>query len=293
MSQLLKTQKLTKDFGHQRGIFDVDLEVKGGEIVGFVGPNGAGKSTTINILAGLVKPDRGNVELFSKLVTTTSIYPLMPQIGLLLSETTLDEGLTAAQTFRQSQQLLNFHSDTPWQEMSEMLELDVDKQIKKLSLGNKKKVGIVNALLHQPKLVIMDEPTSGLDPIIVAKFTGLLRSVAKRGGAVLLSSHDLNEIQHLCDRVVMIRGGKVILTGSTGDLLEKASKVFILKKPGAALVKKIQAEMTDAEIEHLDDDVTVYLKDAKPMLQLLAGQKFYDFYLERPNLEQMFKEYYE
>jgi len=293
MSTVLQATGLTKDFGNNRGIFDVDLTVNAGEIVGFVGPNGAGKSTTINLLAGLVKADRGTITLFGQTVTSTSIYKLMPQIGLLLSESTLDQHSTAAKTFRQNQELLGRGNDAAWQDMAKSLSLDVNKPIKKLSLGNKKKVGVINALQHQPKLVIMDEPTSGLDPIIQAKFSQMLRHITKSGGAVFLSSHDLDEIQHVCDRIVMIRGGKVILVDSTESLLEKASKVFTLKHPPAALVSKIKATFPNLTTKHSNSDLIVYTTEYRELIKLLAGQKFYDFLVERPNLEEMFKEYYE
>jgi ABC-2 type transport system ATP-binding protein len=292
MSSILQTQNLTKDFGDGRGVFDLTFDIQPGEIVGFVGPNGAGKSTTINLLAGLVKQDKGLVKLFGQQTTQTTTYKVISRVGLLLSESTLDLGLTAEQTFRQSQALLGIDATSEWQRMAKLLSLDIKKPVKKLSLGNKKKVGVINALLHSPDLAIMDEPTSGLDPIIQVRFTDLLKEVKQRGGAVFLSSHDLSEIQHACDRIIMIKDGKVILSDRTDNLLDQASKVFILKQPSRQLLTKLQSAATIDASRSNDHETVLYAKHHEDIIKLLAQEKFYNFYVERPSLEEMFREYY-
>ena len=172
---LVAAKNLTKDFGQGKGVFGLNFKIEPGQIVGFVGPNGAGKSTTINILSGFIKPDAGSVEIFGQTVDHLSVYKIMPRIGLLFAENTLEEDLTPTQIFERSQELLRRDWSKNWRSMAKTLELDLNKPVKKLSLGNKKKVAIIAALMHQPDLAVLDEPTSGLDPLMTSRFFGLLQ----------------------------------------------------------------------------------------------------------------------
>ena len=289
---LVSVKNITKDFGRRRGVFGLNFEIGYGEIVGFVGPNGAGKSTTINILAGFVKPDAGNMVIFDLPTDHLNVYKLMPRIGLLFAENTLQEDLTASQTFKRSQELLRQDLSKNWQDMAKLLELDLDKPVKKLSLGNKKKVAVINALMHKPDLLILDEPTSGLDPLITSRFFGLLEGVVKRGGSVFLSSHELAEVQQICSRIMMIKNGKIIISDTTQNILEKAYKVFIFKNIPDKLLKSVQTLSKSRRTIRAGDETKLYTKDARPILNLFAKNKFYDFYLERPSLEEMFQESY-
>ncbi|MBL8159045.1 ABC transporter ATP-binding protein [Candidatus Saccharibacteria bacterium] len=287
----LDANDITKDFGNGRGIFDVNLTVHKGEIVGFVGPNGAGKSTTINILTGFINPDRGHFAVLGEMADTGSIHHLMSRIGILLSEPTIEPDLTAAQVFRRSQELLGLDCSQNWRRMSQELELDVDKKVKKLSLGNKKKVGIINALMHEPDLLIMDEPTSGLDPLIRSRFMAMVKQMADNGGAVLLSSHDLGEVQAICDRIVMIKAGRVILSDTTDHILDKAERAFRLLAPPKELlaaIRKLKIRVT----EEAGSEAVIHTAHYKEMIELLTRHKFYNFYIERPTLEETFKENY-
>lgn len=291
MSAILTTKNLTKDFGGGRGLFDLNVSVQPGEIVGFVGPNGAGKSTTISLLAGNIKPTRGTVTIFDKDVTPNSVYRVAPRIGLLLSEPTLEAGLTAAEAFRQSELLLGI-KNSQWQHLSDFLELDTQKTIRELSLGNRKKVGVVMALLHEPDLLIMDEPTASLDPLMQAKFAELLKQVAARGGAVLLSSHDLTEVEHLCSRILMIKHGKLIIDSPLSELLQQGTRKFTIHKASKGLLAKLQTAAFTPDAASTLYSTIVMTRHYQKLIELLVREKHFDFYVESPSLEEMFSEYY-
>lgn len=289
MAALLQTYDLTKDFGDNKGVFGINISVQRGEIVGFVGPNGAGKSTTISMLSGNIYPESGEIQIFDAAVTAANIYNVMPRIGILLSEPTIELQITPKQAFVESEKLLG--RSTRWHELSQNLKLDVNKPIGKLSLGNKKKVGIILALMHEPELVFMDEPTSGIDPIIVNKFSTLLREVAERGGAVLLSSHDLSEIQDVCHRVIMIKDGHVLLDKPIDDLLKVANRKFSINTSDYKL-RELLAKKYGKDLVETTGGLSLQTQDYQSVIDLLTKNGFYDFLIENPTLEEMFAEYY-
>ncbi len=288
-----QAKQLTKDFGNGKGVFGVDFVLHPGEVIGFVGPNGAGKSTTINILTGLVKPDSGQIELFGKTYDHNSLYKVMSRVGVMYSESTLDETLTAQDVFTRSQELLGKDYSHQWTDMSLKLELDLHKKIRKLSFGNKKKVGVIHALMHEPDIIIMDEPTSGLDPIIRERFIALIRQAAARGAGVLLSSHDLGEVQEVSDRIVMIKQGQVVMTDRTDTILNKAQRLFRLIKPPQKLIAKIEKAPFVSRAQHSVHDLSFYTSEYEAATELIATEKFYNFFIERSSLEDTFKEYYD
>jgi ABC-2 type transport system ATP-binding protein len=290
---VLQCAGLTKDFGQSKGIFGVDLTLKAGAVVGFVGPNGAGKSTTINILAGLTRPDSGTTSAFGESYDYRTFYKRASRIGVMFSELTLDESLTAHKVFIQSQQLLGRDCSLQWQAMAEQLNLDVHKPIRKLSLGNKKKVGIVHALMHQPELIIMDEPTSGLDPIIRERFVGIIKEAADAGSSILLSSHDLGEVQEVSTQIVMIKEGRIVLDSPTDTILNLAQRTFQLVAPPRALVQKVEKLAAVTDIRKNALLYTFQAKDYEAVTRLITSEHFYNFYIEKPNLEDAFKDYYE
>jgi ABC-2 type transport system ATP-binding protein len=292
--QLLKANALTKDFGNKKGIFDINFSLSTGEIVGFVGPNGAGKSTAINILGGFVLPDSGQVEIFGQKADYSNIYKFYDRIGILLSETVFEKNLTPLEIFIQSTKLLKSQSfdKSKCLEIADYLELDVHKKFAELSFGNRKKVGLINTLLHNPELIILDEPSGGLDPLIQQRMFELLKQIASRGGSVLLSSHILSEVQSACHKVIMIKQGKIILQDSTQNILDKAKRVFRLRNPDKNIVEQLNNQSLVSKMEQVGENVLLYTDNHERILQFLIPNGFYDFYLESPNLEDMFMEYY-
>lgn len=292
-SAVINAENLVKDFGNNRGIFDVSFSVQPGEIVGFVGPNGAGKSTTINILTGLTNADSGNTSLFGQTIYPTNVHKVLRRVGVMYSESTLDETKTARQIFQQTQQLFIKDCSASWQSMSKQFNLDIDKKVKKLSLGNKKKVAAVRALMHEPELIIMDEPTSGFDPIIKDVFLGLLRGAADRGAAVFLSSHDLTEVQHISSRILMIKNGKVILDDATPKILNSSLRLFRLISPPKQLTQKLSKLSGIHDFQTQGSDVLLQTSDYEKILKIMGATDFYNYFVEQPSLEDTFKEKYE
>jgi ABC-2 type transport system ATP-binding protein len=284
---------LTKDFGNGKGVFDVSFAVQPGEIVGFVGPNGAGKSTTINAITGLIKPDSGTFSLFGHELNQVTIHTVLRKVGIMYSEPTLEESKTARQIFDRTAALLGKDCTETWQEMSRQFDLDVDKKVKKLSLGNKKKVQAIRALMHNPELIIMDEPTSGLDPIVKDSFMDLLRTAAQNGASVLLSSHDLTEVQHVSSRIIMIKSGKVILDDNTANILNQSVRLFRLIDPPAEFAHTLNKLSFINDLRKQGNDLTLQTAEYIQLIQLLGDKKFYNYFVEQPSLEDTFKEKYE
>jgi ABC-2 type transport system ATP-binding protein len=290
--EILQTKELTKDFGNQKGAFDISFSLESGQILGFIGPNGAGKSTTINILTGFMLQDEGSFQIFGKDVDHSTIHEIYPNIGILMSEVAFEKHLTPIQIFRQSETLLSMDLHENWGQLAEYLDLDLNTKFGKLSLGNRKKVGIINCLMHDPKLVVMDEPSSGLDPLIQQKLFILLKKVAKNGGAVLLSSHVLSEVQSACDQIIMIKNGKIILQDSTKNIMEKALKVFRFKELDDEVLRVMNQQNLVSKMELVAGNKYLYTDKHVEILKLLNQYEIFDFYLESPNLENMFLEYY-
>ena len=289
---VLEVKKLTKDYGNHKGAFDINFSLEPGEIVGFIGPNGAGKSTTLNMIGGFIKPTAGQISIFGNQVDWLSIHKIYPRIGFLLSEIAFEKNLKPAQIFTQTQRMLNRNLESTWTEMAEFLELDLDRSFNNLSYGNRKKVAIVNCLMHNPELILLDEPTGGLDPLVQQKFFEILKKRTKNGASVLLSSHVLGEVQSACDRVLMIKDGGIILSDTTKSILEKAARVFKFFNIGDEIIEDIKKAELSTKIEMFGEETLVYTEKYEEVLRLLFKHNKFDFYLEKPSLEEMFLEFY-
>lgn len=290
---LLKTSLLTKKYATNRGAINIDLEINQGETVGFIGPNGAGKSTTLNLIQGFLIPDYGNIELFDKETTWKTIYKHYHKIGILPSETSYGPNQTPQQIFIDTSALFGRNLTAKWTELAEYLELNITTPFKKLSLGNKKKVGVICAIMHDPKLLLLDEPTSGLDPLMQQKVMKLFSETTKKGGAVLLSSHDLSEVQLYCDRIIMIKDGHILLKDTTANILEKALKLFRIKNLPDKVLKDIKKHRVIKKIETSGEETLLYTSNQQAVLYELYNHSIYNFYLERPSLEQTFMDLYQ
>src|SRR5512137_296009 len=206
---IIDVTNLTKYYGKSRGIVDVSFSEEEGEIFGFIGPNGAGKSTTIRLLLSLIHPTSGTARVFGKDVATHG-PEIRRDIGYLPSEVFYYEGMKVVDLLKYSASFYERDCTQRMHELSELMELELNRRISDLSYGNKKKVGIVQGLLHSPKLLLLDEPTAGLDPLMQRKFFDLVRAENDQGATVLMSSHILPEVQKLCSRVAIIKEGRII-----------------------------------------------------------------------------------
>ena len=205
----IEINNLTKYYGKARGIIDVSLEVEEGEIFGFIGPNGAGKSTTIRLLCSLIYPSSGSAKIFGKDVIKYG-PEVRRDIGYLPGEVFYYDKMKVIDLLEYSASFFPGDCTQRLHELADIMELDLTRRIDDLSYGNKKKVGIVQGLLHQPKLIFLDEPTSGLDPLMQQKFFDLIVEENKRGATIFFSSHILAEVQRMCSRVAIIREGEIV-----------------------------------------------------------------------------------
>jgi len=284
---------LSKFYGKARGIEHVSLEIEEGEIFGFIGPNGAGKSTTIRILMNMIFPTGGSARIMGMDVIRDT-RKIKSRIGYIPSDagaySSMDvhEFLSYCIRFYKVQE-----SERRINELSEMFELDLKRKIAELSMGNRKKVSIVQSLLHSPKLLILDEPTTGLDPLMQSVFFELLRSENRQGMTIFLSSHVLGEVQMLCKRVAIIKEGKIIQVEDIETLRKKQ-----LKKVSVEFNVQISKEMFSIPgIESLihgpgNTLSFMYSGDINELVAILSGQKIINLMIEEPSLDEIFMHYY-
>lgn len=206
---MIETKKLTKYYGKSRGIIALDLKIKEGEIFGFIGPNGAGKSTTIRLLLSLIHPSSGNASI-ANMDCFQDSKKIKKILGYVPSEVNYYDEMKVVELFKYSSRFYKKECSVRFNTLSKRLGLDINKKINALSYGNKKKVAIVQALLHEPKVLIFDEPTSGLDPLVQNEFFEILKEEKAKGTTILFSSHILSEVQKVCDRVAIIKNGKIL-----------------------------------------------------------------------------------
>lgn len=213
----LATEGLTKDYGGGRGVFDLDLRVQRGEVFGFIGPNGAGKTTTIRLLMDLIRPDRGRATILG-LDARRDGLAIKRRVGYLPGELPQFPGVTAGQVLALLANLRGGVEESRIRALAERFELELERTYGDLSHGNKQKVAIVQAFMHGPEVLILDEPTLGLDPLMQREFRALVREAADGGATVLLSSHVLAEVEIACDRIGLIRDGRLLRIGSMAEL---------------------------------------------------------------------------
>src|SRR3989304_1346869 len=206
---IIETKNLTKYYGKSRGIIDVNLEIKEGEIFGFIGPNGAGKTTTIRTLLAFIHPTGGNAKIFGMDCMTQS-PEIKDFVGYLPAEVNYYDDMRVEDLLNYSSRLYHRDCGERVKELSEILELELNMKINALSSGNKKKVAIVQAIMHKPKLLILDEPTSALDPLIQSEFFKILKEENRKGVTIFFSSHVLSDVQKICDRVAIIKEGRLV-----------------------------------------------------------------------------------
>lgn len=289
---MIRTVAFRKYYGKHRGVEDLSLTVKPGEIYGFVGPNGAGKSTTIRSLLGLLKPTSGELYLFDRPCTDRVLSEVKDRIGYLPSENHYYDRLRVQELFEYASGYHSRDCSAKIKELSEILTLDTSRLIEDLSFGNKKKVGIVLAFMHEPDLLILDEPTVGLDPLIQNRFYDLLRKEKARGATIFFSSHILSEVQRLCDRVGIIKAGRLIDEQDVRELRKTQYKKVSIKLSNGTSFRKGSATMTEL-IEMGDEVHFIHKGDAAELARLLADNEITDFSVTEPDLEEVFMHYYQ
>ncbi len=288
---IIEVSNLTKFYGKARGIVDVSFNVEEGEIFGFIGPNGAGKSTTIRLLLSLIYPTKGSAKVYGKDVVTQG-PEIRHNIGYLPSEVFYYEGMKVINLLKYSASFYDCDCDQRIRELADYMELDLHRRIDDLSYGNKKKVGIVQGLLHRPNLLFLDEPTSGLDPLMQRKVFDLIRKENSRGVTVFFSSHILSEVQRLCTRVGIIREGRIVEISDIRTLQQNNYKKVRIVADDLHLTSFDIQGVTNLQVEN--NTVRFFFKgDINTILQKINPLHVVDVTIEEPTLEEIFMHYYE
>lgn len=285
---VIETKALTKSYGKARGIVNLDLKVEEGDFFGFIGPNGAGKSTTIRTLLGMLSPTSGTAELFGKDISGHK-KEILSEVGYMPSEAMFYNGMKVGEVITFSARMRKKDCSKEAKQLCERLDLDTGKRIEELSLGNRKKVAIVCAMQHNPRLYILDEPTSGLDPLMQKEFFDLLKERHERGAAIFLSSHVLSEIQQHCSKAAIIKEGRLIAL----DRVENLSRTNARRVTFHG-VDSVPEQLGGKSVEVLADSVSfLYSGDLKTLLNCAAQLPIYDMTITEPSLEEIFLHYYE
>lgn len=284
----IQLSNLTKYYGKSRGILNLNLDVKEGEFFGFIDPNGAGKSTTIRTLLGLITPSSGQAKIFDETIRRRNPQ-IRSHIGYLPSEAVFYRGMKVKDLLKLSADLHHKDCSAEREILCRRLQLDVNRKVDELSFGNRKKVAIVSALQHQPKLLILDEPTSGLDPLMQREFFHIIRERNEQGATVFLSSHVLSEIQRNCTRAAIIREGRIIA----------CDRVEALSKTNAKRIS-VQGQVSLDSLEEIrdlkeNDGIFSFLYggDIHRLLETLSAGTITDLSISDPDLDEIFLHYYE
>ncbi len=289
---IVEINHLTKYYGKARGIIDVSFNIEEGEIFGFIGPNGAGKSTAIRTLLSLIYPTSGGATIFGKDIIKDG-PEIRKDIGYLPSEVFYYENMKVIDLLKYSCSFYQRDCSERIRELSTLLELDLNRKIDDLSYGNKKKVGIVQGLIHKPKLIILDEPTTGLDPLMQQNFFNLLKKENKEGATILFSSHILSEVQKLCHRVAIIKEGRIIKTENMNTLRDTNYKRIRIES-----IENLDSSLFSIEgvkdLEEKEDSISfLHSGDINSLIKIISEHRIGNLYIEEPTLEEIFMHYYE
>lgn len=289
MEKILEVKNLTKYYGKALGVKEISFTLNKGEVFGFIGPNGAGKSTTIRSIMNLINKTSGEVYFRGKKLEKNNIYQKQ-EIGYLPSEIHLYDDMTVKEILDYHESFYNINTHNKRCELVKRLKVDEKKKIEELSLGNMKKVGIILALMHSPKLLILDEATSGLDPVMQEEFYKLIKEEKEKGTTIFYSTHILNEVSKICDRVGIIRNGHLLKIETMEDLKEKElTFVTIVSNE----IEKIEKELNMIPIEKAKDMIKIKnTLEINKLIKILGKHKIEKLFIEQATIEDIFLHYY-
>ncbi len=290
MKNAIKIKNLTKNYGRFKGVENINLEIEKGTVYGFIGPNGAGKSTTIKCIMNMIRKNKGEIYIDGKLVSNKN-DKLKEFVGYLPSEVHLYDDLTVKKMFDYSASFYKRECSKKTEKLVKKLEIDTSKKINELSLGNLKKVGIVLALMHDPQFIIMDEATSGLDPLMQEAFYEILEEEKKNGKTIFFSSHILSEVKRVCDKVAIIKDGKIIRIENIASL---TSSNFVKIKIESSKIENILNDLKDVKITKQEDNMVelVYSDDINILVKTLAKYEISKLSIHDMDIEDVFMHYY-
>ncbi len=288
----IETRGLTKDYGMGRGILDLDLSVSDGEVFGFLGPNGAGKTTTIRLLMGMIHPTRGSGSIFG-LDAQRQAVDVKRIVGYCPGELPQFGGWRGEEIVAYLAGLRGNGADVDVQAVAKRLDLDLSRKYREYSHGNKQKLALVLAFMHRPRLLILDEPTGGLDPLHQQAFYELVRDARTRGATIFLSSHVLSEVEHVCDRVGIVREARLVKVGPIDELTGMRSHRVEIEFADDPPVERLRAITGLEQLTVSDHRISGMLRGGfDPLMAALAGRRIVSFTSREPTLEEIFLSYY-
>ena len=295
MPAIIQTNQLTKSYGRSRGIMDVTFDIQEGEVFGFLGPNGAGKTTTIRVLMGLLHADSGSATIAGLDCWKQSVE-IKRLIGYLPGELSLDPGLTGGQILEYFGHLRGGVDQAYLKQLIARLDFDPSRKFRQYSTGNKRKLGVIQAFMHRPRLLILDEPTNGLDPLNQQEFDRMVKEVRDDGCTVFLSSHILTEVEQMCDRVAIIREGRLVRVGGVAELKDIKHHEITMTFANAVPVEAFKTLDEVTQVEALADGHTLRLAvsgAADAVIKTAAHYPVITLTSHEPSLEEIFLRYYE
>lgn len=293
VATVIETDRLTKRYGHARGIEDLSLSVEAGEVFGFLGPNGAGKTTTIRTLLDLLHPTSGTARIFG-LDSRTGSRAIRARMGNLPGEFSYEDHMTGHELLSLFARLRGMSGLGAAEPLAERFHADLSRPLRKLSRGNRQKIGLIQALFHEPELLILDEPTGGLDPLMQEEFLTVVAEQRERGVTVFLSSHELDEVERVCDRVGIIREGRLVAIEDVEEMRGRAYRNVTVRFDEPVDVARIARLPGVSDVEH-DGDLLRFrvLDSVDETVKELARHAVSDLEIRRPTLEELFLAYYD
>ena len=290
---VISTEQLSRNYGQRVGVENVSLHIKAGEIFGFLGPNGAGKSTTIRLLLGFLKPDSGRAEIFGKDCWSHSDQ-VKQQVGYLPGDVRLYPWLTARRALRIFGLVRGVDLTQRGQSLAERFKLEMDVPVRRMSRGNRQKVGLLLALAHEPKLVVLDEPTSGLDPLVQIELAHILAEMASAGHTIFFSSHTLSEVEDLCHRVAIVRRGQIVADEPLDALRKRAHRIVELTYQHDVSCNGVELPEFLRMVRSHQRRCVCELHGTTPeLVRWAAEEPLADISIGPPDLERVFHEYYQ
>lgn len=288
---VIEIKNLTKDYGNKKGIFNVNLSVKSGEVFGFLGPNGAGKTTTIRNLMGFIHPDKGSC-LIKGIDCSRESYKIQDNLGYLPGEIAFMDDMTGIEFIKFIAGMKGLKDFSRANELIKNFELDTKGKIKKMSKGMKQKIGIVCAFMSNPDILILDEPTSGLDPLMQNKFVDLILSEKEKGKTIFMSSHIFDEVEKTCDRTAIIKDGNVVAVENMKTLSNSKHKSYVITFINEGEAKEFSKEKFNIK-ELIGNIVTVEVKgDINPFIEALSKYSIKNLDVKTQSLEELFMHFY-
>ena len=289
---VIRTRGLTKSYGSVAAVVDADMEVRRGEVFGYLGPNGAGKTTTIRVLLDHIRPTNGSATVFG-MDTRANSVAIKRRVGYLPGEFSLYDSMTGEEVLTY---MANLRGDVDWdytRDLADRLDANLGREFSQLSRGNKQKVGLIQAFMHRPELIVLDEPTGGLDPLVQQTFYDMIDEVKADGRTVFFSSHNLPEVERVCDRVAFIRGGRLIAVEDVNDIVQKAFHRFEARIADDFTAEEFQSVPGVAAVSVSGDAVTFdVIGSPDAVIKTLARHSVTKLFTHESALEDVFLAYY-